>query len=144
MDFKEAYAEKAKEPIRNKARFNAALQEALNEVALYRFKSSYNPQKLESAWFQPLRLWSGKTVFKLFLSRNLYRYDEVERRDGGFVPPPVLQRGKSGGHATAAARWGCTSCCYRLKYPYAMRLKCAPGTHTTPESSWHSLTAPLT
>ena len=56
MDFKEAYAEKAKEPIRNKARFNAALQEALNEVALYRFKSSYNPQKLESAWFQPLRL----------------------------------------------------------------------------------------
>jgi len=32
LDFKEAYAEKAREPIRNKARFNSALQEALNDI----------------------------------------------------------------------------------------------------------------
>ena len=59
LDFKEAYAEKAREPIRNKARFNSALQEALNDV---------------------------------------------ERRDGGFVPPAVQQRGKSGGHANGGGK----------------------------------------
>ena len=32
LDFKEAYAEKAREPIRNKARFHSALQEALNDI----------------------------------------------------------------------------------------------------------------
>ena len=32
MDFKDAYAEKAREPIRNKARFNSALAEALRDV----------------------------------------------------------------------------------------------------------------
>ena len=32
LDFKDAYAEKAREPIRNKARFNAALAEALRDV----------------------------------------------------------------------------------------------------------------
>ena len=32
LDFKEAYAEKAREPIRNKARFNSALAEALRDV----------------------------------------------------------------------------------------------------------------
>ena len=32
LDFKEAYAEKAREPTRNKARFNSALQEALDDI----------------------------------------------------------------------------------------------------------------
>ena len=32
LDFKDAYAEKAREPIRNKARFNSALAEALRDV----------------------------------------------------------------------------------------------------------------
>ena len=55
----EAYRREAREPIRNKARFNSALQEALNGV---------------------------------------------ERRDGGFVPPAVQQRGKSGGHANGGGK----------------------------------------
>ena len=54
LDFKDSYADKAREPMRNKARFNAALQEAMNELA---------------------------------------------KRDDAFVPPAIVQKGKSGSHA---------------------------------------------